>query len=53
MLRYGSTVYRVAGIRDIANSPTVKQQRNKEMVDFMTEFYFSGDKTIGNKMRQK
>jgi hypothetical protein len=30
-----------------------KSQRNKEMVDFMTEYYFSGDKSMGNKMKSK
>ena len=38
-------------IMDIVDkSATAKSKRNQEMVDFMTEYFFSGDKAMGKKM---
>lgn len=37
----------------VDKSPAEKEKRNKMLIDFMTENYFAGDKSIGKKMRIK
>ena len=40
-------------VMDIVDkSATAKKQRSQEMVDFMTEYFFSGDKAMGKKMAE-